>query len=147
MTFGLLVSHDDGAGFYWVCEQNIGYEGTFDPKYRIGANGDIYATTFEGLRVSRDGGTEPRWARRERELFFRQGDTMMAVRLESDPPFSTPSRLFTLSSWTSAPMRANYDVAPDGRFVIIRSNEAETVGTDIRVVLNWAQTLKRLAPK
>jgi uncharacterized protein (TIGR03382 family) len=56
VTFGLLVSHDDGAGFYWVCEQNIGYEGTFDPKYRIGDNGDIYATTFEGLRVSRDGG-------------------------------------------------------------------------------------------
>jgi photosystem II stability/assembly factor-like uncharacterized protein len=56
VTFGLLVSHDDGASFYWVCEQNIGYEGTFDPKYRIGVNGDIYATTFEGLRVSRDGG-------------------------------------------------------------------------------------------
>lgn len=56
VTFGLLLSHDDGANFYWVCEQNIGYEGTFDPKYRIGDNGDIYATTFEGLRVSRDGG-------------------------------------------------------------------------------------------
>ncbi len=56
VTFGLLLSHDDGAGFYWVCEQNVGYEGTFDPKYRIGANGSIYATTFEGLRVSRDGG-------------------------------------------------------------------------------------------
>jgi len=56
VTFGLLLSHDDGAGFHWVCEQNIGYEGTFDPKYRIGDNGDIYATTFEGLRVSRDGG-------------------------------------------------------------------------------------------
>jgi uncharacterized protein (TIGR03382 family) len=51
-----VISHDDGANFYWVCEQNIGYEGTFDPKYRIGAGGQIYATTFEGLRVSRDGG-------------------------------------------------------------------------------------------
>lgn len=56
VTFGLLISRDDGAGFYWVCEQNVGYEGTFDPKYRIGPGGEIYATTFEGLRVSRDGG-------------------------------------------------------------------------------------------
>jgi len=55
-TFGLLISHDDGAGFYWLCEQNIGYQGTFDPKYRVAADGTIYATTFEGLRVSRDGG-------------------------------------------------------------------------------------------
>jgi len=55
-TFGLLVSHDDGAGFYWLCEQNIGYQGTFDPRYRVASDGTIYASTFEGLRVSRDGG-------------------------------------------------------------------------------------------
>ena len=55
-TFGLLISHDDGCTFRWVCEQNIGYGGTFDPKYRIGADGTIFATTFNGLRVSRDGG-------------------------------------------------------------------------------------------
>jgi len=55
-TFGLLVSHDDGCSFRWICEQNIGYGGTFDPKYRIAADGTIFATTFSGLRVSRDGG-------------------------------------------------------------------------------------------
>jgi hypothetical protein len=55
-TFGLLVSHDDGCSFRWVCEQNLGYGGTFDPKYRIAADGAIFATTFTGLRVSRDGG-------------------------------------------------------------------------------------------
>ena len=55
-TFGLLVSHDRGCSFRWICEQNIGYGGTFDPKYRIAADGTIFATTFSGLRVSRDGG-------------------------------------------------------------------------------------------
>jgi hypothetical protein len=55
-TFGLLVSHDDGAHFRWICEDAIGYSGTFDPKYAIAADGTIYATTFDGLRVSRDGG-------------------------------------------------------------------------------------------
>jgi len=55
-TFGLLVSHDDGCTFDWVCEDAIGYAGTFDPKYAITTDGSIYATTFKGLHVSRDGG-------------------------------------------------------------------------------------------
>ena len=55
-TFGLLVSHDDGCSFRWICEQNVGYGGTFDPKYRIATDGTIFATTYTGLRVSRDGG-------------------------------------------------------------------------------------------
>lgn len=55
-TFGMLISHDDGCTFRWVCEQNIGYGGTFDPKYAIATDGTIFATTFVGLRVSRDGG-------------------------------------------------------------------------------------------
>jgi MYXO-CTERM domain-containing protein len=55
-TFGLLLSRDDGGHFHWVCEDAIGYSGTFDPKYAVAADGTIYATTFDGLRVSRDGG-------------------------------------------------------------------------------------------
>ena len=55
-TFGLLISHDDGCTFHWICETNIGYGGPFDPKYAIATDGTIFATTFNGLRVSRDGG-------------------------------------------------------------------------------------------
>ena len=55
-TFGVLLSKDGGCSFHWLCEQSIGFGGTFDPKYAIGADGTLYATTFEGLRISRDGG-------------------------------------------------------------------------------------------
>ncbi|MBA2540769.1 MAG: hypothetical protein H0V17_14110 [Deltaproteobacteria bacterium] len=55
-TFGLLVSKDDGCSFRWVCEKAIGYGGEFDPKYAVATDGTVFATTFEGLRVSRDGG-------------------------------------------------------------------------------------------
>jgi hypothetical protein len=55
-TFGLLISHDAGCTFRWVCEQSLGYGGTFDPKYAIAADGTLFATTYNGLRVSRDGG-------------------------------------------------------------------------------------------
>lgn len=55
-TFGLLISHDDGCTFDWICEGNIGYGGSFDPKYAVGADGTIFATSYHGLRVSRDAG-------------------------------------------------------------------------------------------
>lgn len=55
-TFGLLLTRDGGASFQWVCELAIGYTGTYDPDYVIAENGDIYATTFDGLRVSHDQG-------------------------------------------------------------------------------------------
>ncbi len=55
-TFGLLISEDDGASWRWTCEQNIGYGGVFDPVYAVSAPGTIYATTFDGLSISRDSG-------------------------------------------------------------------------------------------
>ena len=55
-TFGLLSTHDEGCTFRWMCEQSIGYGGTWDPFYAIGSDGTIFATTYKGLRISRDGG-------------------------------------------------------------------------------------------
>ena len=45
--------------------------------------------------------------------------------------------------------RRPYDIAPDGRFIIIRSGQADAgVGTapQIVVVQNWFEELKRLVP-
>ncbi len=55
-TFGFAISNDGGCTFHWLCEQSIGYGGTWDPAYEVASDGAIFATTFEGLRVSRDGG-------------------------------------------------------------------------------------------
>lgn len=55
-TFGLLVSHDEGCTTSWICEDNIGYSGPFDPDYALAADGTLYATTNAGLRISHDGG-------------------------------------------------------------------------------------------
>lgn len=55
-TFGLLISRDGGVSFSWVCEEAVGYGGMYDPDYALTTDGTIYATTWEGLRVSRDGG-------------------------------------------------------------------------------------------
>ena len=56
-TFGLLKTTDAGCTMLWMCEDNLGYAGTWDPHYVIGSDGTIFATTDNnGLRVSRDGG-------------------------------------------------------------------------------------------
>ncbi len=57
VTFGVLVTRDDGAHWHWVCESAVGFEGTFDPDYELTAGGALFATTFGGLRVTRDGCT------------------------------------------------------------------------------------------
>lgn len=54
-TFGLLITRDDGAHWYWVCEDALGLEGTFDPDYELTAGGAFLANTFTGVRISHDG--------------------------------------------------------------------------------------------
>ena len=54
-TFGLLVSNDAGQTFNWVSEDTVGFGGVYDPDYAIGDQGEIYATTFDGLKRSTDG--------------------------------------------------------------------------------------------
>jgi len=55
-TVGLLLSPDDGETWNWVCENAIGYTGTYDPDYAIEDDGTLWATTYDGIKVSRDGG-------------------------------------------------------------------------------------------
>jgi hypothetical protein len=55
MTFGLVISHDGGATWQWMCEKAVGYGGMYDPDYEYTSSGAIFATTFDGLKVMRDG--------------------------------------------------------------------------------------------
>ena len=49
------------------------------------------------MRVSRNGGYEPRWSLDGRELFYLQGRSMMAIAVETEGEFSfdAPVELFT----------------------------------------------------
>jgi hypothetical protein len=57
MTFGLVLSHDGGTTWQWMCEDAIGYGGVWDPDYSYTTTGALFATTFNGLKVSRNGCT------------------------------------------------------------------------------------------
>jgi hypothetical protein len=56
VTFGLLVSHDRGKSFDWVCEPAIGYTGVEDPMYTVTPSRHFVGSTFDGIAISRDQG-------------------------------------------------------------------------------------------
>jgi uncharacterized protein (TIGR03382 family) len=57
LTFGLVISHDGGKTWGWVCENAIGYQGTYDPHYTSTPSGALFASTYAGLKVMRNGCT------------------------------------------------------------------------------------------
>jgi Tol biopolymer transport system component len=101
-------------------------------------------------QVSTDGGTEPAWNHNGRELFFRNGDRVMAADVSTDPTFSSgrPRLLFQGKFVRSEfPLTGfAYDVSPDGqRFLMVEETGGSTAA-QINVVLNWAEELKRRVP-
>ena len=109
---------------------------------------EIYVQPFPGdgrrSRISRDGGTEPLWAKKGNELFFRQGDRLMMVTVTSGGAQNRPQPLFDLPRWDGQSNRTNYDVTADGdRFVMVRTGGAEASEPRIHVVLNWLDQIKQ----
>ena len=89
--------------------------------------------------------------RNGRELFYRSGNKMMAVDITTQPSFAAgkPRMLFEGKVRTeSGTTFANYDVSPDGqRFLMLKpAEQAQAAPTQINVVLNWFEELKRRVP-
>jgi eukaryotic-like serine/threonine-protein kinase len=116
---------------------------------------EIYVQPYPGpggkWQISTEGGTEPLWNRNGRELFYRSGKKMMAVQITTQPAFaaSKPTMLFERDYAASEFLATGiaYDVSPDGqRFLMVKESDQAAAATQINVVLNWFQELKRLAP-
>jgi serine/threonine-protein kinase len=103
---------------------------------------EVYVRPFRGAerrwQVSVDGGSQPMWHPTGREIFYRIGDRMMAVGVSAvgdELQLSPPRRLFERAYAYGAGITiANYDVAKDGRFVMVKD---DTSFGRLRVILNW----------
>jgi serine/threonine-protein kinase len=116
---------------------------------------EVYVRTFPGAgakyQISTDGGTEPIWAKNGRELFYRNGDKMMAVtfasqgiNFEASAPTTLFEGQFAVSNVSGGD--AWYDVSPDGqRFLMLRPEGSQSAAR-IVMVQNWMDELKRLVP-
>jgi serine/threonine-protein kinase len=123
---------------------------------------EIYVRPFPDVdagrwQVSRGGGVHPQWSRDGTELFYlevRDPDVaMLAVPVEPGQSFrpGAPTELFAGPYFYGATVSSSdvYDVAADGRFLMIKEPEAADGGQtqpDIVIVENWFEELKRLVP-
>ena len=104
---------------------------------------EIWVRPYRGpgppVRVSHDGGAEPRWARDGGTLHYLDGQTMMEARVETSNgfEFEAPGRLFD-GGFQAYQRPPSYDVAADGSFVTTRSG----VDPSISVLLNWPEALR-----
>jgi len=120
----------------------------------------VYVQAFPGpgpkTQVSNDGGTDPVWKRSGGELFYRNGDSMMAVSISTASGFTAgrPHELWKgryshgMSSSCGPPgySSSNYDVTADGkRFLMIKDDDQDSATSrQIVVALAWADELNRL---
>jgi len=105
-------------------------------------------------QVTQEGGRSPAWSRDGSELFFRgvfdsdNRSKMMAVQVDRSAMFRSepPRELFDRVMAGTTPARS-YDVAADGRFFMIENwiYPPQPV-TELNLVLNWFEELKRLVP-
>jgi eukaryotic-like serine/threonine-protein kinase len=114
---------------------------------------EVYVQPYPGpggkWQISTEGGTEPVWNPNGRELFYRSGDKIMAAEITTQPSFSVgkPKALFEGPYQPTPATLTNYDVSPDGqRFLMLKPSEQAQAATQINVVLNWFEELKRRVP-
>ena len=94
--------------------------------------------------VSTRGGTQARFSRSGKQIFYRNESRMMVVDVETTGAqvrLSPPRELFTSTFNAGALVTvANYDVTPYGDFVMM---QAEPGVPYISVILNWTTLLRR----
>ena len=121
--------------------------------YRSDESGrdEVYVVPYPGLggkwQISTDGGAQPMWSPRGGELFYKNGNRMMAVEVRTSPTFEagTPRGLFE----TDLPERipgdpSRYGVTADGRFLVTAPapNAENEDKPEIHVIVNWLETLR-----
>jgi len=102
---------------------------------------EVYVTRFpEGgskIRISVKGGVNPRWSSDGRELFYMEGEALMAVRITMVPDLSagTPERLFALPDLQFN--SGDFEVSQDRQRFLVMERAGDAPHPVIRVVQNW----------
>jgi serine/threonine-protein kinase len=111
---------------------------------------EVYVRSFPDagrkLRISTQGGEEPVWSPDGSDLYYRFGSQWFAVSVTLGERFTAgrPRLMFdgpyiNLAGWS-------YDVSPlDGRFLVVESAEQTKTISELTVITNWLDELKRKA--
>jgi len=141
---------------YWQVAPKLSPDGHWMAyaSYESG-KAEIYVRPFPELntgkwQVSTNGGTRPLWSPDGRELFYRNGDSVMAVSVQTEPTFK-PGKTDLLFRGTYA--AEEWDIGHDGkRFLMIKTPSSTGEGSaaagprKINIVLNWFEELRDRVP-
>ena len=142
----LSTPHQEGAAKFSLDGRYLAYSSDESGHF------EVYVRPFpEGggkWQASTNGGTQPRWSRDGKELFYVERSILMAAPVKTAPTFSvsTPVRLFE-DERLSGLLSPNYDVSKGGRRFLLQ----ELVGEDadsprsIHVVQNWYEEFRARA--
>ena len=114
---------------------------------------EVYVRPYPGpdppTKITSGGFSSPVWSRDGHQLYYRKGRSkILAVDVTPGQPFKagTPEVLFEKEYTRTVPIR-NYDVDPEGHFVMVtHAEEQPQPVTQIHVVLNWFTELNKLVP-
>jgi Tol biopolymer transport system component len=110
---------------------------------------EVYVQGFPERRgrwqVSDGGGGTPCWSRDGRELYFVSGRRLLGVRVTTEPTFAhgPPFDIGAADFEAAAESVVNYDVAPDGRFLVVRGTSTDAFDRHLNVVPGWGASLER----
>ncbi len=112
---------------------------------------EVYVQRFPGLgekrQISTQRGTVPLWGRDSKELFYRDGERVMVVRIETEPSLRPgESRVLFQGDYVHDVSRGYEYVRSQDRFLMMKDDESESDPRELVVVTNWFDELKRLAP-
>ena len=149
------VTAEGGSAEPFLVESGAQKDAVFSPDGKwlayttnVSGNDEIWVTPFPGKEtrsmVSTDGGTEPVWSHSGDELFYRKGDSLMVVAIETRPEFdsSAPRTLFLGEFSPSDELYRTYDVFPDGETFVLVQPVEQFFPRRIVVVLNWFEELR-----
>jgi Tol biopolymer transport system component len=105
----------------------------------------VYLTSFPQpagkWQVSTDGGGAPRWMPNGREIVYQNGSKVLIIPIEMTPrPRPGRPRLLVEGHYDD-----QFDISADGRIGLVLSEGAKTA-TELQLVMNWFEDLKRRVP-
>jgi Tol biopolymer transport system component len=118
---------------------------------------EVYVQPFPGggskYQISDKGGDQPLWTRNGKQLFYRWGtptNQVWSVDVQTGSSFSAskPRLVFEQPGYLSSTPIRGWDISADGeRFLMVKLEERKPQPlTEMVLVQNWLEELRRLAP-
>jgi len=116
---------------------------------------EVWLRPFPGpggrWQISMEGGSEPIWSKDGKELFYRQAARVFVVDIRTEGGGVTAGRprlLFEQRAFAAGYPVRNWELWPDGRgFLMVKWDESKPQPvTELILVQNWLEELKRLVP-